>query len=103
MKKRIKNIIQINISSRKSNIKINVWKFCVLLFFMALISVFSSFSMDSKIIQKHKNEKYLEQLKSSFVSNKKMVNDLRIQILVQVKENSFGFINPKKEDVIIIY
>tara|TARA_B100000579_G_C22172626_1_gene550448 strand:- start:45 stop:353 length:309 start_codon:yes stop_codon:yes gene_type:complete len=101
--KKIKNIIQINISRQRSGIKINVWKFCVLLFFMALVSVCSSFYMDKKIIQKHKNEKYLEQLKSSFVFNKKTVNDLRSQIIDRVKEKSFGFIKPKKEDVIIIY
>ena len=103
MKKKIKNIIQINISRQRSSIKINVWKFCVLLFFMALVSVYSSFYMDKNIIQKHKNEKHLEQLKSSFVSNKKTVNDLRSQIIVQVKEKSFGFIKPNKEDIIIIY
>ena len=103
MIQKIKNIIQINITQEKSNIKTNVWKFCVVLFLMATVSIYSSFSMDKKIHQNYKNEKKLEQLKSSFVAKQKIVNELRDKIIIQLKEKSFGFIDPVKEDIIIIY
>ena len=103
MLKKIQNLIQININQEKSNIRINVWKFCVVLFLMATVSIYYSFSMDKKIIKHYKNEKSLEQLKSSFVAQKKLVNDLRDKIIIQAKEKSFGFIDPVKEDIIIIY
>ena len=47
-------------------------------------------SMDKKVIQKHENNKKLEELKSTFVANQKRVNDLRKEIITQAKEQSFG-------------
>ena len=102
MMKKILYIIQIDLNQGRANMRNNVWKVCIVLFFMALISVYSSFSMDKKIIKKHTNDKYLEQLKSSFVANKKRVNDLREDIIIQVKEKNFGFIEPLQEDVIML-
>ena len=94
--------MQIRPDQGKNNIKTSIWKLCVILFFMALVSIYSSFSMDKKVIQKHKNNKKLEELKSTFVANQKRVNDLRKEIISQAKEQSFGFVEPKKEDVIIV-
>jgi len=100
--KKIISIIQIKINKERSAIKINIWKCSLALFFMALVSVCSSFLMDKKVIQKHENDKYLQQLKSSFVANKKRVNDLRNEIITRVQKKSFGFIEPNKKDVITI-
>tara|TARA_B100001250_G_scaffold397684_1_gene405058 strand:+ start:259 stop:570 length:312 start_codon:yes stop_codon:yes gene_type:complete len=100
--KKIISIIQIKINKERSAIKINIWKCSLVLFFMALVSVYSSFLMDKKVIQKHENDKYLQQLKSSFVANKKRVNDLRNEIITRVQKKSFGFIEPNKKDVITI-
>ena len=102
MIKKIIGVVQIQISKEKLAIKNNIWKFSLILFFMALVSVGSSFFMDKKIIQKHKNDKYLQQLKSSFVANKKRVNDLQSEIINNVKNENFGFIEPSRDDVIII-
>ena len=99
---RIIYILQLKLGQDKESIKSNLWKFAVLLFFMALISVYSSFSLDRKLLTKFENEKYLQQLKSSFVSNKKKVNDLKTDIIKIVKEKPFEFVEPQKSDIIII-
>ena len=94
--------MQIKMTKDRSTIKNNVWKCSMMLFFMALVSVYSSFFMDKKIIKKHENEKYLQELKSSFVANKKRVNDLRNEIITRAQKKSFGFIEPNKKDVITL-
>jgi len=102
MIKKIIGVMQIHVTKERSTIKNNIWKFSLILFFMALVSVYSSFFMDKKIIKKHENKKYLQELKSSFVANKKRVNDLRNEIIKKAQKKSFGFIKPNKKDVITL-
>ena len=102
MIKKIIGVIQIHVTKERSTIKNNIWKCSLILFFMALVSVYSSFFMDKKIIKKHENKKYLQELKSSFVANKKRVNDLRNEIIKKAQKKSFGFIKPNKKDVITL-
>ena len=94
--------MQLHMTKDRSAIKNNIWKCSLILFFMALVSVYSSFFMDKKIIKKHENKKSLQELKSSFVANKKRVNDLRNEIIKRVQKKSFGFIEPDKKDVITL-
>ena len=102
MIKKIIGVMQIHVTKERSTIKNNIWKCSLILFFMALVSVYSSFFMDKKIIKKHENKKYLQELKSSFVANKKRVNDLRNEIIKKAQKKSFGFIKPNKKDVITL-
>lgn len=100
--RRIINILQIKLELEKKHVQSNLWKFSILLFFMALISVSSSFVLDEKLVQKNKNDKYLQQLKSSFVANKKKVNDLKSDLINNMKKKPFEFVEPKTNDIIII-
>ena len=102
MIKKIIGLMQLHMTKERSAIKNNIWKCSLILFFMALVSVYSSFFMDKKIIKKHENKKSLQELKSSFVANKKRVNDLRNEIIKRVQKKSFGFIEPNKKDVITL-
>tara|TARA_B100000902_G_scaffold270310_1_gene256140 strand:+ start:1852 stop:2166 length:315 start_codon:yes stop_codon:yes gene_type:complete len=102
MIKKIIGIMQIQITKERLTIQNNIWKSSLVLFFMALVSVYSSFFMDKKIIKKHENKRFLQELKSSFVANKKRVNDLRNEIITRVQKEPFGFIEPNKKDVITL-
>ena len=102
MIKKIIRLMQLQMTKERSTIKNNIWKCSLILFFMALVSVYSSFFMDKKIIKKHENKKYLQELKSSFVANKKRFNDLRDEIIKRAQKKSFGFIEPNKKDVITL-
>ena len=96
------HILQIKLEQERKSVHSNLWKFSTLLFFMAFISVYSSFMLDEKLVQKHKNDKYLQQLKSSFVANKKKVNDLKSDLINNMKKKPFEFVEPKTDDIIII-
>ena len=94
-------ILQLKLGKDKKSVRSNLWKLSVLLFFMAFISVYSSFSFDKKLLKKHENDKCIEQLKSSFVANKK-VNDLKIDLLNIAMQEPFKFMPPNRNDIIII-
>ena len=95
-------ILQLKLGKDKKSVRSNLWKLSVLLFFMAFTSVYSSFSFDKKLFKKHENDKVIEQLKSSFVANKKKVNDLKIDLLNTAMQEPFKFMPPNRNDIIII-
>ena len=60
------------------------------------------FHLIKNYLKKHENDKVIEQLKSSFVANKKKVNDLKIDLLNTAMQEPFKFMPPNRNDIIII-
>ena len=101
MKKKLIDIIQFQYGMK--NIKSNIWKLFFVLFFMAFISVFASFSVDKKVILKHKMSQKTKNIKSDFVGNEELLNMLKKDIEKKAKQNGFfGFKEPNKENVIVL-
>ena len=64
----------------------NSWRVLSLLFFMSILSVFSSLLMDQKLYNKQKNNNELEILKASFSHTRKELTDVKRAIIFNAEE-----------------